>query len=304
MNRTAGGTFNPADRPLYFIASNVDRMRYGAPVHENLLVAVNEIKDPDVPVLARWLDTGKRVFIDSGIFNLTNTHARAHGIPMDHALALAPDAIDGFDQLFDRYVQLVTTYGDRSWGYIELDQGGRENKKRTRARLESLGLAPIPVYHPLNDGWDYFDELASQYDRICFGNIVQADPATRRRLVATAWQRHREYPHLWIHLLGYTPNQLLHAYPANSGDSSSWLHGVRWGGYGERAAGVALSALPKHFQYVPGSDPTTPIGNQAGTRMCAFGAYCAQRNWTAFHRTMEDFGWEPYPPRPALPAAP
>ena len=62
--------------------------------------------------------------------------------------------------------------------------------------LEQMGLRPIPVYHPFNDGWDYFDYLAERYDRICFGNVVQADRETRKRLVATAWERHRKYPHL------------------------------------------------------------------------------------------------------------
>ena len=61
-------------------------------------------------------------------------------------------------------------------------------------QAESLGLKPIPVYHPLLDGWDYFDELAAQYDRICFGNIVQAPAATRIRLLHTLWERHRRYP--------------------------------------------------------------------------------------------------------------
>ena len=61
---------------------------------------------------------------------------------------------------------------------VEVDQGGRENKIKTRARLEKMGLRPIPVYHPLNDGWDYFDYLAENYDRICMGNVVNAEASS------------------------------------------------------------------------------------------------------------------------------
>jgi hypothetical protein len=58
-------------------------------------------------------------------------------------------------------VEHATTYADRLSGYTELDQGGRDHKRRTRTRLHDLGLNPIPVYHPFNDGWDYFG--AEQY---------------------------------------------------------------------------------------------------------------------------------------------
>ena len=49
---------------------------------------------------------------------------------------------------------------------------GAEVATATPAHAE--GLAPMPVYHPLNDGWDYYDELAGSHDRVCIGNLVQA----------------------------------------------------------------------------------------------------------------------------------
>ena len=177
----------------------------GIKAHDRLLCAVNEIGgDGAVDTLAGWAEAGNSVFIDSGVFSLTNEHARAHNMTMDQVLGLPPADIDGFDELFTKYVAIIKKLGDKVWGYIEIDQGGRDNKIKTRARLEALGFAPIPVYHPFVDGWDYFDELAQGYDRICFGNVVQADRDTRKRLLATAWERRRKYPHLWIHLLGLT----------------------------------------------------------------------------------------------------
>ena len=111
---------------------------------------------------ASSLSSPLRRFIDSGVFNLSTRHAAKHDLTMDQALALAPTEIDGFDELFAKYVRLVTELGDKVWGYIEIDQGGKANKIKTRARLEELGLRPIPVYHPFNDGWDYFGEIAAR----------------------------------------------------------------------------------------------------------------------------------------------
>lgn len=297
MIKTGGDRFDPAGENIYFLASNVDRMRNAALAHDNLLIAVNELKTASgIEHLEAWMRAGKNMFIDSGIFNLTNEHARAHpGVTMDEALALAPERIDGFDGLFKRYCEIIDQYGRDSWGYIELDQGGRENKIRTRQRLEALGFRPIPVYHPFNDGWDYFDYLAENYDRICFGNVVQATVATRLRLVATAWERHRKYPNLWIHLLGMTPNRFLYALPINSADSSAWLSSVRWSGYKPSVMGQPVGDLPKGFQYQLGSVQDSEVGSRKAATMAAYGAHCMQENWRSHLASMRELGFELYP---------
>lgn len=258
-----------------------------------ILIAVNELKTArDMACLEGWLDDPqKRVFLDSGIYNLAMEHARKHAVSHDEALGLAPDEIDGFDVLFERYVELVTKHADKLWGYIELDQGGMANKIKTRARLEALGLRPIPVYHPLNDGWGYFDTLAQKYDRICCGNIVQALPQHRKRLVASVWDRKmRSYPDLWIHLLGLRPNQLLNAYPIDSADASSWLSAMRWSGYHEVADGASFGDLPQGFRYELGSLPEGETGSRKGTAMSAYGATLQQRNWRRHLSDLTDLG--------------
>lgn len=295
MIKTGGNAFEPGEKGAYFIASNVDRMRFGVAGHSHLLIAVNELKGgKELAHLDEWLNDGKKVFIDSGIFNLTNEHKRKHGITMDQALALPPDQIDGFDKLLARYVEIVTRYESRVWGYIELDQGGREQKIKTRTMLEGMGLRPIPVYHPFNDGWDYFDYLAERYDRICFGNVVQANKETRLRLVATAWERHRKYPHLWIHLLGLTPNQWLYALPISSGDSSSWLSSVRFSGHNPQAMGMPLGGMPRDFQYKLGSDANGDRGSRKAVLMSAIEANCTMKNWQHYLREMEAKGFDVY----------
>lgn len=277
MKRT-GGNWNPAEPPVYFIAAGVESLVTGSRAHDHLLIAVNELRsEAAVDQIKRFVDIGKKVFIDSGVFFLTNEHARKHGVRMDEALALAPHEIDGFAELYTRYCSLMRDIGDRVWGYIEIDQGGKENKRKTRAKLEGQGFKPIPVYHPLVDGWDYFDELAQQYDRICFGNVVQADIPTRKRLIATAWERRRRYPNLWIHLLGVTPSELLAAFPINSCDSSTWLRLTRWASDFRSTACNRRLWPVEGLRYDYDADPHDPAGHHKARQVGAYDGHMSMR---------------------------
>ncbi len=190
-------------------------------------------------------------------------------------------------ELFDKYVAIINEFGDQLWGYIEIDQGGRENKIKTRAKLEGLGLRPMPVYHPFNDGWDYFDYLAQRYDRICFGNVVMADAATRKRLCATAWERRRRYPRLWIHLLGMTPSETLTAFPINSCDSSTWVGGLRWDQQHTHIANKSIE-LGNGFTYVLASkEPTT--GNAGWDKAVKLSGYNANMLSRTMLRIADDY---------------
>jgi hypothetical protein len=262
MIRT-GGNWNPKDWPIYFVASSPNVFDQSIEVLDHILIAVNELEGGSwKKTLTGAFDNKRNVFIDSGVYWLSTQHAKKHRISMDQALSMAPTEIDGFDELFEKYVEVNRTYANEVWGYIEIDQGGRENKIKTRKRLEKLGLRPIPVYHPFNDGWDYFDYLAERYDRICFGNVVMADRATRKRLVATAWERRRRYPNLWIHLLGMTPSDITTAFPINSMDSSTWVGSVRWNQH-HAHIGTSAIALDTGFTYQLGARTNDAGWNRA-----------------------------------------
>ena len=273
-----GGRWDRLEWPTYFIASGIDRLIHGAPCHDHLLIAVNELEsERAIQGVRDFIKAGDRVLIDSGVFSLSTTHAKKHGLTMDQALSMPPDQVDGFTELYARYTALLAEMGDDVWGYIEIDQGGRENKIKTRARLEAIGLRPIPVYHPFNDGWDYFDYLAERYDRICFGNVVQADFGTRKRLLATAWERRRKYPHLWIHMLGMTPGEISAAWPINSQDSSTWLLGVRWGHANAMVANAREWTTGTGFKYKFGTEATSPRGHQKAVLLAGYEASMAKR---------------------------
>lgn len=290
--KRTGGNFDPNEKHLYFVASNANNLSHVEDITRNMLIAVNEITSESVVEWVRHIVNvkGQRLFIDSGVFNLAMEHSRAHDVPMDIALSVAPDEIDGFDELFERYVRILRDVGDQAWGYIEIDQGGRENKIKTRKRLEGLGLKPIPVYHPLNDGWDYFDYLASHYDRICFGNVVQAEPDVRKRLIATMWQRKQKYPKLWIHLLGVSPYTIMYSFPSSSSDSSSWLTHVRWANMTDFAMLQPILKLGEEFNYQLKSDPLSPVGHYKARALGAYSSVFMQNDWNHYLDRLKEEG--------------
>jgi hypothetical protein len=289
---TGGGLFDAEEEYIYFLAGTMHDTTTSE--HPYSLMAVNDLDD--MTRLRRFeerLNQGK-VMLDSGIFWLTQRHARRHGVHMDDALGLHPSAVDGYDWLYESYLEVVTRYEDRLWGYVELDQGGAVNKRETRAHLEAEGLRPIPVYHPLVDGWEYFDELASTYDRICVGNIVQANPSQRKRLMATVWERRRRHPGLrWVHLLGYTPNQLANAYPPNSADSSTYAKILNWGApamSGAGAMGAPYGRFPRGFSYRLGDrvEKTSAPSYARAVDMLQAQAYFSQRSWRGSSADLRD----------------
>lgn len=297
VKRTGGNMFDPSEKNVYFVASGVDRLKHVVDTNDHFLVALNEMNSEyEVSLVHSWMtDNHKKVFIDSGVYNLATTYAKTHNVSMDVALSTPPSNMAEFEPFFDRYIEVVSRIKDDCWGYIEIDQGGRENKIKTRERIESYGLTPIPVYHPLNDGWDYFDYLAQRYDRICLGNVVMANASVRKRLLATAWERHQKYPDLWIHVLGYTPNEYLNAYPLNSTDSSSWLRIVRWAdSFRERAALKTTKNIPRNFRYDYDADTDSDKGSEKAITFSGYTSNINMHNWRNYMAEIEAIGGSLY----------
>lgn len=279
--RTSGGTWDPDSPNLVFLAGTLDNIARASNPYS--LVAVNEINNQrDRDTVYRLAETS-RVLLDSGVFSLAMEHAKRHGVNHDVALNTPPEEIDGFDRLWDNYCTLATSLADRLWGIIELDLGGREHKPRTRARIiAETGLQPIPVYHPYGDGWDYYDEIAASHDRICYANLVKAAPPARLRLMWTAAERARQYPHLWTHLLGVTPSGTYLSMPMRgSCDSSAWLHALRWSAASWKSwamlnRGVRDLHYLEGLRYLYGVEPDHPASHWAEVDLLCAQAYMQQ----------------------------
>lgn len=297
------GKWNPKDRNVIFLASNPGTFeRMETLPHDWVLFAINDLNsEKDMIKVEEMIDRGIKVVLDSGVFWLTNKHMRSHGITMDEALSLAPSEIDGFDKLWDKYIKVMKRLGSQAWGYMELDQGGAKNKRITRQKLHDLGFNPIPIWHPLNDGMEYFYELADNYDRICMGNIVQANNPTRLRLLHALSEKHRKYPDLWVHLLGMNANEWFHALGADSADASTWLSPVRWGSFPHQSMlDPDLDHMPMDQRSVYASDPTLEVGVNDDTKILTMSALSlshAQLGWRHYAKRLEEeLGLSMYPP--------
>jgi hypothetical protein len=275
MKIATAGRWDPTEGYCYFLAHVFGTFRSSIDVALHHLIAVNEIARAaaDQAFVDEVIgDERLRVLFDSGVFNLANTYAIENNIALPEALAMAPDEMAGFAALFDAYVAQAKRWSDKAWGFIEIDLGGRDNKIKTRGRLEALGLRPIPVFHPFSDGWDYFDALCQTYDRVAIGNLVQVVPAARKRLAATIADRWRKFPEVWIHLLGVTPSPTFVAFPYSSSDSSTWVAPARWGQIHANAATQRLWPTGRGWTYDRETDPGSESGHHKSWRLSAYSA--------------------------------
>jgi hypothetical protein len=227
---TGGGRYDPEEGFCFFVAGM--NIRNAAGYHPwTLMGADSALTESGLSELRERAELpGAKLMLDSGVYWLASRYADEAGLDFYQALAVEPERLRDYDRLLERYVAVVRAHESDLWGYVEVDQGGAAAKRRNRQALEAEGLRPIPVYHPLTDGFDYLDELLDGYDRICIGNVVMSDAPTRRALLGMVWERRRRCGRrVWMHALGYTPNPLFLAYPFNSSDSSSHLYALRFG---------------------------------------------------------------------------
>lgn len=286
MRHTAGH-WQRADSPIFFLASSPHILFNAASVHKHMLVAVNELMNSDSQQQSfhKLLDADVNILMDSGVYGLASAYATLNNINPNVVRQMPAEEIPGFEPLLASYKNLVSRYADRLWGYIEMDWGTAEQKATRRATLEAIGLAPIPVYHPIWDPMDYFDELAQNYDRICIGNTASSDNVTRLRLIATAVQRRQKYPHLWMHMLGVTPSEWCAAYAFDSCDSSAWLSGVRWQNPNvARAMLKGFSKMQRGLVYQLGNHDDASAGGGAAVRAYGYDAHMNAMNWRAMCR--------------------
>lgn len=272
LKRTGGGAFDPLMQGLHFFATGLQwHLRVSPAGHKSYLVAVNHISEGSngERELEELLSIPNvRVFLDSGIFTLCADHARKHNLQLEEVFGFQPEQIEGYDKLKNRYLDLIVKYQDRLWGFVELDMGGTETKIRVRTELERRGIRPIPVFHPMHDSWQYYEQLITEYDRICVGNIVNASPKTRAMvLTEAAIRKKRTGSNCFIHILGSSANALITSLRFESCDSSSWNSRLRFPVLNTVNLEGNMAGLPGWFLYEQNGD--AGIITQAGLT-CAY----------------------------------
>lgn len=276
--KTGGARFDPEARYKYFLATDVAYTEQisGAGIITSTLIPNMSLRIKHMNLVEKWSEIGIDLMVDSGVYSTVQNHIKKHRLTQTQGFALSPKEIDGFEQMFTDYIQLIKAIEPYVWGYVELDFGGQKNKVITRKRMQDAGVSPIPVYHPFNDDYEYFDELAEQYDRICIGNIVYSTSNERSRILHTLNVRKAKYPNLWIHLLGYTPDALLYQTTIESCDSTAWMSGMRYGTLASTGGGFNVGKMSRDYIY---------NRKDADTRT-------RQAQWSAYYGAMLEKEWK------------
>lgn len=236
---------------LYFIAETSGWTLEKAGIEEyldNYLRAINAISgENNIRRIKDHIDLGKNVLIDSGVFDLAKKFSQNKNISLSQAFSMDPTQVDGFEELFDKYVQVIRPLKDELWGYIEIDLGCQKDKTATRKRLKDLGLNPIPVYHFLTDSEDYLDFLCQNNNRICIGNLAQSNHRTRIDILSKIEKKRKQYPDLFIHFLGLSLSPYCFMFQIDSCDSSEFSAPVRWNTIKLRSLLAVFSQLDKKY---------------------------------------------------------
>lgn len=243
-----GGRWDIKSSPLFFLV--IPHMGYKLYYHKQWLIPANIIgRHVATEHFEQYTENPTLdILLDSGAFTTASTYARKSGIPLGEAFKIPPAQLPGYNELLALYTKVVKQRGHLLWGYIELDLGSTADRDALRAQQADDGIVPIPVYHPLTDPYEYFDQLASTHDRVCIGGIVGAEPNAKRIALADiAYRRNRRYPHVWLHALGQEPSPLLTAFEYNSADTSGWASPFMYGTGDANAALRATGLLDSRF---------------------------------------------------------
>ncbi|MEE9197226.1 MAG: hypothetical protein V3U45_03700, partial [bacterium] len=159
------------------------------------------------------LDKGADVFVDSGAFS-----AWRQGSPID----------------VEEYGEWLQEWGGRMETYANLDViSSPDGTSRNQARLEGMGLSPMPVFH-YGSPWRVLEDLYASYDYVGIGIGPFWGPAStfrtaNRRLYAFYARVFLEAGGKRVHGFATTLPKLIKAFPFFSVDSTSWMADLRWG---------------------------------------------------------------------------
>lgn len=171
-----------------------------------------------------------RFMMDSGAFSNYHNAVRAAKKGRKYELITLDD-----------YMKACHFVKEHAWGYIVLDVIG--NPKATKDNYNAMlsnGLKPIPVL-TFNEGFDQLQKYAKDTDKVCFGGIVGA----KKQYINTRFIQARGIVgnSVKIHALGYCPYPELLGLKYNSGDSSSYCSGGRFGSLAWFYPGVGVKTI-------------------------------------------------------------
>jgi hypothetical protein len=170
-------------------------------------------------------DHGIRLFIDSGAYSFVVAEAArrnsdVQSMFMSDDLTRTPE----FDEQKQHFMAFLDAFGEKVWGYCELDIGSVERRTEVRQDFIDAGHTPIPAFRALFDPLSYAEELLSTYDRLCFAGLVNAPRVHRTRIMWWFSMLAKKHPQCYVHSLGMKPTRELTSLGFHSCDSTTFLN--------------------------------------------------------------------------------
>lgn len=135
-----------------------------------------------------------------------------------------------FDEYLERYIAFINENDIRYFFELDVDAiVGYDKVKEYRRTLErKTGRRCIPVWHK-SRGVDEYKRIVKDYDYIAIGGIASGDIKRTEYKYFTPLLNYAHHAGCKVHGLGFTNTELLHKYPFDSVDSTTWISGSRFG---------------------------------------------------------------------------
>ncbi len=165
------------------------------------------------PQQVQQVKNAKMFLLDSGAFTFLNSSK----------------TVD-FDDYIDRYARFIVETDIRYFFELDVDDiVGYDKVKEYRRLLErKTGRRCIPVFHK-SRGLDEYKRMVKEYDYIAIGGIAMGNIKRSEYKYFTPLLNYAHHAGCKVHGLGFTNTELLHRYPFDSVDSTSWISGGRYG---------------------------------------------------------------------------
>ena len=231
-------SFKAVSEEAHDLAQSVSTSTFSASRPYAFLVAANSVSgfnSRDTPEKLARLDrvaecfkalhdTGTKIIVDSGVFEIAATHSRDNGCHILQSIVQPPSAFPDFAKFLRKYVLLMQRIKGKVWGYVEIDLGTFAERKVTRTMLaEQYGLHPMPVFRAGVDQWADLRELCEAgHPLICLAGTAHCPRKYSQWFWQKAWTILRDYPNTKTHVLGVSWRATFIPYNFASSDNASF----------------------------------------------------------------------------------
>lgn len=196
-----------------------------------LLKGGNKLDQQRIDGLRLFAEHGKLIYLDSGCFSHSMSHAKLLGCSPNEVFMTSPSQLPFFEDWYAVYIDIVPQVIDSLWGVVEIDYGSAAERAATRERIyNDCGIRPIPAFRFNFDPLEVFEELVRTHDRVCLAGLAMMPSATRSIVMPMLREIHaRVNPDCWIHALGVSACGSFCGSGFASCDASTYTSMARYG---------------------------------------------------------------------------